>query len=49
MSILGHSTILLTMNTNAHVLPELMRDAADAMDRALDDSDGEGLATRMAA
>ena len=37
MSILGHSTILLTMNTYAHVLPEVMRDAADAMDRALDE------------
>jgi integrase len=48
MSILGHSTILLTMNTYAHVLPEVMRDATDAMDRALDDSDGEGLATRVA-
>ena len=34
MSILGHSTILLTMNTYAHVLPEVMCDAADAMDRA---------------
>jgi integrase len=45
MSILGHSTILLTMNTYAHVLPEVMRDAADAMDRALDDNSGDGLAT----
>jgi integrase len=48
MSILGHSTTLLTMNTYAHVLPEVMRDAADAMDRALDDCDGEGLAARVA-
>ena len=48
MSILGHSTILLTMNTYAHVLPEVMRDATDAMDRAIDDCDGEGLATRVA-
>jgi integrase len=48
MSILGHSTILLTMNTYAHVLPEVMRDAADAMDRALDEGIDGGLATRLA-
>lgn len=33
--ILGHSTITLTANTYAHVVPELRRDAAAAMDRAL--------------
>ena len=44
MSILGHSTILLTMNTYAHVLPEVMCDAADAMDRFLDGGiDGDWL------
>ena len=48
MSILGHSTILLTMNTYAHVLPEVMCDAADAMDRALDEGIDGGLATRLA-
>lgn len=32
---LGHSTITLTANTYASVVPELRRDAADAMDRAL--------------
>jgi integrase len=37
MSILGHSTILLTMNTYAHVLPEVMRDAADARIGPLDE------------
>jgi integrase len=47
MSILGHSTVLLTMNAYVHVLPELMRDAADAMDRALDDSDGSGPSPRL--
>ena len=31
--ILGHSTITLTANTYAHVLPELRREAAAAMDR----------------
>ncbi|MFN2488616.1 MAG: tyrosine-type recombinase/integrase [Actinomycetota bacterium] len=35
METLGHSQISLTMNTYAHVMPVLMRDAADAMDRAL--------------
>ncbi len=33
MDILGHSSITLTMNTYAHVLPSLRREAADAMDR----------------
>jgi len=31
----GHSSFALTMDTYRHVLPVLMRDAADAMDRAL--------------
>ncbi len=31
MDVLGHSQISLTMNTYAHVLPELRRDAADRM------------------
>ena len=35
MEILGHSSFSLTMDTYAHVLPELMRDAATAMDRVL--------------
>jgi integrase len=35
MEILGHSQISLTMNTYAHVMPSMMRDAADAMDKAL--------------
>jgi integrase len=33
METLGHSSFSLTMDTYAHVLPELMRDAATAMDR----------------
>lgn len=32
MEILGHSTITLTMNTYAHVLPEAQRQAAALMD-----------------
>jgi integrase len=35
METLGHSNISITMDTNTHVLPELQRQAADAMDRAL--------------
>ena len=30
MKVLGHSQIGLTMNTYAHVLPEIERDAVDA-------------------
>ena len=32
METLGHSQISLTMNTYAHVIPSLQRDAADRMD-----------------
>lgn len=35
MEALGHSQISLTMNTYAHVIPALERDAADQMDRLL--------------
>jgi len=35
MELLGHSTITLTANTYGHLYPEAMREAADAMDRAL--------------
>ncbi len=35
MDVLGHSTYQLTMDTYSHVMPVLLRDAADAMDRAL--------------
>jgi integrase len=34
MEILGHSDISVTMNTYSHVVPELMRDAADKIDAA---------------
>jgi integrase len=37
METLGHSNISITMDTYTHVLPELQRQAADAMDRALGD------------
>ncbi|HMC40341.1 MAG TPA: tyrosine-type recombinase/integrase [Acidimicrobiales bacterium] len=35
METLGHSSYALTMETYTHVMPEVMRDAANAMDRAL--------------
>jgi integrase len=35
METLGHSNISITMDTYTHVLPELQRQASDAMDRAL--------------
>jgi len=35
METLGHSTIGMTMNTYAHVIPALQRDAADLMDAIL--------------
>jgi integrase len=34
METLGHSNISVTMDTYTHLLPELQRQAADAMDRA---------------
>ena len=39
MDILGHSTFRLTMDTYAHVLPATLREAADAMDVALEGAD----------
>jgi integrase len=38
MEVLGHSTYRLTMDTYAHVIPTLLEDAADAMERALGDA-----------
>jgi hypothetical protein len=35
MGTLGHSTIALTANTYAHLLPELQREAAVRMDALL--------------
>jgi integrase len=35
MEILGHSTITVTMNTYAHVAPDLQREAAASLDAAL--------------
>lgn len=36
MELLGHSSITVTMNVYGHVLPAMMRDAADKMDAILD-------------
>jgi integrase len=33
METLGHANISITMDTYTHVMPELQRQAADAMDR----------------
>lgn len=35
MEVLGHSEIGVTMNTYAHVLPQLREEAADAIDELL--------------
>jgi integrase len=35
MEVLAHSQISLTMNTYAHVMPTLLRDASDKMDAIL--------------
>lgn len=35
MELLGHSRIGITMDTYSHVLPSLMREAADKMDQIL--------------
>jgi integrase len=35
MELLGHSQISTTANTYGHVFEEALREAADAMDRAL--------------
>jgi integrase len=35
MELLGHSEIRLTMDTYSHVMPQLMTEAANAMDDAL--------------
>jgi len=32
MELLGHSSITVTMNVYGHVMPAMMRDAADKMD-----------------
>ena len=38
MEILGHSTIAMTMNVYSHVVPEIARAAADAMDQTFSKS-----------
>jgi integrase len=35
MELLGHSTIQLTLNTYSHVVPALVREAADSMQLAI--------------
>ena len=50
--ILGHSQIALTMNTYSHVAPEVLREAADRMARALwhdEDQRMTAVAARVAA
>jgi integrase len=42
METLGHSRISVTMDTYTHVMPALMQDAADAMDRSLDSGNERG-------
>jgi hypothetical protein len=37
MDVLGHSQLSITMDLYSHVMPSALRDAADAMDRALTD------------
>jgi hypothetical protein len=46
MEVLGHSTIALTANTYGHLFPNLLDDAADAMDRALKPPQPEGSSVR---
>jgi len=41
MEILGHSQISLTMNTYAHVLPEMGRDAANRMSALIRDENDD--------
>jgi integrase len=38
MDVLGHSQLSITMDLYSHVMPSALRDAADAMDRALSGS-----------
>jgi integrase len=35
MEVLGHSQLGITMNLYSHVMPSALREAADAIDRAL--------------
>lgn len=35
MDLLGHSEIRLTMDTYAHVMPHMLSDAADQMEKVL--------------
>ena len=38
MDVLGHSQLSITMDLYSHVMPSALRDAADAMDRALNEA-----------
>ena len=42
MEMLGHSQISLTLNTDAHVMPETLRDAAATLDAAFERQGGTG-------
>jgi integrase len=37
MDVLGHSHLAITTDLYSHVMPMALREAADAMDRALED------------
>ena len=39
MDVLGHSQIAITMDLYSHVMPTALREAADAIDRALGQDD----------
>ena len=41
MDVLGHSQFAITMDLYSHVMPTALREAADAMDRVLDQGGGE--------
>ena len=42
MEVLGHSQISLTLDTYSHVMPQLVQDAANAMDKILHNDRGRG-------
>ena len=44
MELLGHSQIAITMNTDSHVVPALMKEAANQMDAALKTPEPDALA-----
>jgi hypothetical protein len=49
MEVLGHSGIIVTMNTYAQVLPALRHEAADVIDELFGPEDGPFGSSRVAA